>query len=395
VNAVGDDVEVVPFRIVDDESFAVPADALVDPIEGPVYPTPAGSKIPVPRLARHEITLDDGHVVGVAVSGRGVPLVVVHGFTAEGFLYAQSLSRLVSMGFKVIAIDTAGHGGTQGLPAGGGSFEAYTKVLSRAVDELGIKRAMFAGHSMGGRLITQLAASEPERAIAVLCIDAIVGETWDRRVNAMRLFPPAAGLVGIAMAVDGLLTVPVFGDRTQAAKLLRLVTPTLLGHARRPWRLMGPGVSIIRSRGSRWMLQRIAQENVPFFALHGDRDVTVPLKTAIDAARRARGTLVTVHGGSHSWVLRDPETLPGIIGELLTGPLGEAYRAAVRDAGLDPDAASVDDLEAAFYDEEALVLELTPAVEFSDTATRRRAPRYVWTVADHRSHLDADRPSSS
>ncbi len=395
MNAVDEDFDVVPFRIIDDDSWALPADALVDPIEGPTHPTPAGNQVPVPRLARHEITLDDGHKVGVAVSGRGVPLVVIHGFTAEGFLYAQSLSRLVSMGFKVVAIDTAGHGGTQGLPAGGGSFESYTKVLSRAVEDLGIRRAIFAGHSMGGRLITQLAASEPERAIAVLCIDAIVGETWDRRVNAMRLFPPAAGMIGIAMAIEGLLTVPVFGDRVQAAKLLRLVTPTLVGHARRPWRLMGPGASIIRSRGSRWMLQRIAQENVPFVAIHGDRDVTVPLRTAIDAARRARGTLVTVHGGSHSWVLRDPETLPGIIGELLQGPLGEAYRDAIGAEGLDPATASIDDLEDVFYTDDALVLDLTPPVEFSDTATRRREPRYVWTVADHRSHLDDPHPSTT
>ena len=50
-----------------------------------------------------------------------MPLVVVHGFTAEGFLYAQTLNRLVSKGFKVIAIDMAGHGGTQGLPPSGGT----------------------------------------------------------------------------------------------------------------------------------------------------------------------------------------------------------------------------------------------------------------------------------
>ncbi len=75
-------------------------------------------QVTMPRLARHLITLDDGHQVGVAICGRGVPLVVVHGFSAEGILYAQTLSRLVDLGFKVIAIDVAGHGGTLGLPTG-------------------------------------------------------------------------------------------------------------------------------------------------------------------------------------------------------------------------------------------------------------------------------------
>ena len=62
--------------------------------------------VEAPRLARHQIVLDDGHLVGVTVAGRGVPLVVVHGFSAEGFLYAQSLSRLVKMGFRVVKMFT-------------------------------------------------------------------------------------------------------------------------------------------------------------------------------------------------------------------------------------------------------------------------------------------------
>ena len=144
-------------------------------ILGPMSATEAVSAH-LPRLARHTIELADGHRVGVAVCGRGVPIVLVHGFTAEGMLYAQTLSRIVTAGFKVVAIDTADHGSTQGLPTGGANFESYTKLLGRVVDELGINKAIFAGHSMGGRLVTELAAREPDRALAVILLDAIVGE---------------------------------------------------------------------------------------------------------------------------------------------------------------------------------------------------------------------------
>src|SRR3954468_1202354 len=109
------------------------------PIVGPTSEPVAVGAAPVamPRLARHQITLDDGHEVGVAICGRGVPLVVVHGFSAEGILYAQTLSRLVDLGFKVIAIDTAGHGGTLGLPTGAQSMASYAELLSRVLDHLG------------------------------------------------------------------------------------------------------------------------------------------------------------------------------------------------------------------------------------------------------------------
>ena len=63
---------------------------------------------PAKKSMTHSFNATGNAAAGrVTVAGTGVPLVVVHGFSAEGFLYAQSLSRLVKMGFRVIAIDTA------------------------------------------------------------------------------------------------------------------------------------------------------------------------------------------------------------------------------------------------------------------------------------------------
>jgi pimeloyl-ACP methyl ester carboxylesterase len=349
-----------------------------------VGPQPAGADpglAALPKLARHLITLDDGHQVGVAVCGRGVPLVVVHGFSAEGILYAQTLSRIVDLGFKVVAIDTAGHGGTLGLPTGADTMEHYTALLGRVLDHLGIERAVLAGHSMGGRLVTELAATEPHRAIAVVLLDAIVGDPWDRMVNLFRLCPPLLAGVGLTLVVDTLTTVPLFRDPAQARKLGRLVAPTLIGHLRRPWRLVGPAVSILRSRGSGWMLDKIAQEHIPLFAIHGDRDLAVPLSTGRSAARRARGELVVVHGGSHSWLLKDPESLPAIMLRLMKGRLGTAVLKAELRGRIDPNDATLDEVESVFYEPAALVLRLTPeAGDFHDSEALHHEPRYRFSV---------------
>lgn len=346
---------------------------------GPTAPPGIDAKLRLPRLARHTITLDDGHQVSVALCGRGVPLVLVHGFSAEGMLYAQSLWRLVDMGFKVVAIDTAGHGGTQGLPTGGGDFGSYAALLGRVLDALGVQRAVFAGHSMGGRLVTQYAATDPGRVVAVVLIDAIVGRTWDRMVWASRFFPPLlAGVAGV-LVLDTLSTVPLFRDPTQAAKLLRLVGPTMVGHLRRPWRLVGPAVSIIRSGGSGPMLDEIRARHIPLFAVHGDRDVVVPLSTGRDAARRAAGELVVVEGATHSWLLKDPEAMPAIVHELMKGRLGTAVLRAKGRAGLDVDATSAE-VEASswFYEPGSLAVALTPAQDWHDDETLHRGPRYRW-----------------
>jgi pimeloyl-ACP methyl ester carboxylesterase len=363
--------------VVDDSVIGPPA----DPIEGPAGDAPETPQlVAVPRLARHEIVLADDHRVGVAVCGRGLPLVLVHGFTAEGILYAQTLARLVRMGFKVVAIDVAGHGATQGLPTGGDDLASYTGLLARVLDELGIRRAVLAGHSMGGRLVAQLAAEQPDRAIAVVLIDAVVGECWDRLMRLSRFAPPLMVGVAVLLVADTLSTLPLLGNPGQAVKLGRLVVPTLLGHARRPWRMLGPAISMIRSGPSAELLDKLGDAGIPVVVIHGDRDMPVPYSTAVDAAKRSSGTLVTVKGGTHSWVLKDPETLPAIMAELLDGPVARVRAAALGAAGLDEDA-TPEQVESAFLAPSARVRRLTPPLELRTGRAHHHQVRYRWTVS--------------
>lgn len=355
-------------------------DELVEPIEGPTRDEPlAPDAVDAPILARHQIELGDGHRVGVTVAGRGVPLVVVHGFSVEGFLYAQSLSRLVKMGFRVIAIDTAGHGATQGLPLSGQNLNEYADLLGRAIDELGIERCVLAGHSMGGQLVSRLAARKPDLAIAVILIDAIVGDTWDSMVQLFRVAPGLLGLVAGGLMVDSLTVIPTFSDPKQAAKLIRLLAPTLAGHAVQPWRLLGPMATILRSRASRYALDALAANGVPTFVLHGEWDLGVPIRTGNDAARRAEGTMVTIENAGHSWILRDPETLPAIVAELLAGGLGDAIRTSLRSAGVPATNPTVDDIEAACYSPDAAVVRLWPDLG-RKVVGRHREPHYKWRI---------------
>jgi len=354
---------------------------VLEPIEGPVRDEPlAPGAVEVPRLARHEVTLSDGHRVGVTVAGEGVPLVVVHGFSAEGFLYAQSLSRLVKMGFRVVAIDTAGHGATQGLPLSGHDINDYADLLGRAIDELGIERYVLAGHSMGGQLVARLGARRPERTLGVVFIDAIVGDTWDRMVYLFRVSPPLLGVIGAVLVADSISILPTFSNPRQAAKLMRLLVPTLAGHAVQPWRLLGPMRSILRTRSSRYALDELAEHDVPVVAIHGAFDLAVPHRTAVDTVRRTDGTLVTVQRAGHSWMLRDPETLPAIMADLLADGLGEGIGRGLRRAGLNRRSPTLADVEKVCYQPDAPVFALAPPDATLKVIGQHRRPRYIWTL---------------
>jgi hypothetical protein len=106
----------------------------------------------------------------------------------------------------------------------------------------------------------------------------------------------------------------------------------------------------------------------------------VPVKTAIDAAKRSRGELIIVHGATHSWLLRDPETMPAIVAELLDESMGDVIRLALAVEGAPIGVEdTIEEIERALYEPGALVHGLTPPVEFNPTEVRRRRPTYRWT----------------
>jgi pimeloyl-ACP methyl ester carboxylesterase len=274
---------------------------------------------PPVRLRRHVLEVD-GHPVAVAVSqstAPGVPFVMVHGFGVESLLYAQPLARLVGLGFRVIAIDVAGHGGTRDL-GWFASFDDYSRLLRDTMRTLGIRRAVLAGHSMGGRLVTQVAVSEPSRALAVLLLDAIVGESWERWRSVMRWVPPALAAYAALFALDLVGTVPI-ADVGQSLKLGRRMGPTIGRLAEQPWHALVTGQAILRAGSSTPLLDALRDAAVPAVVVHGDHDLIVPFAAARDTAARLDAPLVTVHGGGHSWMLRDPEALPALVGALLVG----------------------------------------------------------------------------
>jgi pimeloyl-ACP methyl ester carboxylesterase len=335
-----------------------------------------------PRLAQHRLTVD-GRQVGVAVGGHGLPLVLASGLLLTDRLYVQTLSRLAGAGFRVVAVDVAGGGIFQD----GKGLDEYGRLLGRVLDELGVERAILAGHSLGGRLVTELAARSPERVVALLLVDASVGAPWDGLVRLVGYAPPSVGVLGAMLLADTLGTVPFARDLGQAAKLSRLAVPVVLGHLSAPWRLFGPGLSALYAAASVPLLDRIARTATPVVAVHGDYDLVVPLATARDTARRTGGELVVVHGASHSWLLQDPETLPAIVRELLAGDLGAACARAVLDAGLDP-AAPLSAVDDAFAPAGTLLRLLGPpeaghpARAGGDHRRPHPAPRrphYTWT----------------
>lgn len=151
-----------------------------------------------------------GRWLGVRLwNGHGTPVVLVHGLLdcALGWQpYAQRTSR------RLVAVDLPGFGGSD--PPRRPQLSAYAEDVLEALDELGVRRFIAVGHSLGGGVAAAMVDRAPER-IAGLVLVAPVGFG---RVPTAR----ACALPGVSHTVR--LALPLaLGNRIAASIIYRTV----------------------------------------------------------------------------------------------------------------------------------------------------------------------------
>ena len=102
--------------------------------------------------------------------GKGAPLVLVHGLGGDADQWAFCFERLAAAR-RVIAIDLLGFGRSD-KPLIDYRVAGFVEVLERFVGALGIERAAWVGHSLGGWVVAALALAFPERVEALVLADA-------------------------------------------------------------------------------------------------------------------------------------------------------------------------------------------------------------------------------
>ncbi|HEV7399179.1 MAG TPA: alpha/beta hydrolase [Solirubrobacterales bacterium] len=96
-------------------------------------------------------------------------IVCVHGVTQHGGIFEALGQRLADRGRSVLAVDLRGHGDSEREPP----WDIGTHVgdLIETLDDAGIERATWIGHSFGGRLVAQAAAGAGERSERLVLLD--------------------------------------------------------------------------------------------------------------------------------------------------------------------------------------------------------------------------------
>ncbi|MBI3097611.1 MAG: alpha/beta fold hydrolase [Planctomycetes bacterium] len=118
-------------------------------------------------------------------NSSGKPVVVgVHGWGASWKFWRGTMAALEKT-HRVVALDLPGFAGSD-KPEAPYTIEWFVEVVRRFCDRLGVERATFAGHSMGGMIVSQFALEHPSRVERlILACAPVQGRTaffWKTRL---------------------------------------------------------------------------------------------------------------------------------------------------------------------------------------------------------------------
>jgi pimeloyl-ACP methyl ester carboxylesterase len=122
--------------------------------------------------------------------GDGPPLLLLHGVASNSRIWLR-VAPLLSHRFRVIALDQRGHGESD-KPDAGYDFETVVGDAAALVEALGLERPVVAGHSWGGNVALEYAATRPDAVAGLVLVDggfleisSRPGATWERAEREM------------------------------------------------------------------------------------------------------------------------------------------------------------------------------------------------------------------
>lgn len=254
-----------------------------------------------------------------ADAGGWPPIWCVHGLSVSS-RYMVPTARLLAPFYRVYAPDLPGFGRSArpaaaldvpalaarlrvyvvdlvGFGASRGSRFALAEaagVLAGWMDALGLARASLAGHSMGGYVVAELAASAPERVARLLLVDAAVmpfGRTFAQH--------------GLGLLREMLQLPPAF-------------LPVLVGDALRagPFTLWVAAQEVMRVD----LRVKLARIQAPTLVVWGARDRVVPLALGRAlAAAIPHGELAVIDGAGHNAMWDRPAAFNELALHVLAG----------------------------------------------------------------------------
>jgi 2-hydroxy-6-oxo-octa-2,4-dienoate hydrolase len=246
------------------------------------------------KYARGKFIDLSGHKTHYIEAGQGKPVILLHGFFYDSYLWAANIDALAER-FKVYALDLWGFGYSTRTALDYG-YQLYADQVSLFMDSLSIQHATLVGQSMGGGTAIQFCVQHPQRVDKLLLV-APAGMP-----NPLPLTGKFFNLPGIGEFFMGLNTDKIrkknLGDFWIHNK--QLITDSYFENVTRFQKVRGTteiSLSILRKEFFHTLrneIERLAQIEIPILIIWGREDRSIPVSRGQEMHRILDGSRLEI-----------------------------------------------------------------------------------------------------
>ena len=200
--------------------------------------------------------------------GKGTPLVLLHGFPLDHHLW-DDIAPLLEDRFDLILPDLRGFGESTTVDAPY-SMDDYASDIAGLLDQLGIQKAVIAGHSMGGYVALAFARLYPERVSGLALISSqVLADPPDRKEGRYKSAADVAekGIGGVVEAMTSKFT---------SDARLQTIARSIM-EKQKPGAYIGALKAMAERTDSTSLLSMF---KFPVMVVHGEADALIPVARA-------------------------------------------------------------------------------------------------------------------
>jgi pimeloyl-ACP methyl ester carboxylesterase len=145
-------------------------------------------------------TASDGARIAYRDSGRGTPLVLLHGLMAHGGFFAGQAA--LAEHFRIVTIDLRGHGESAGDAGAAPGVERMAADVAELAEALGLDGAIGVGWSLGATVLWHVLAGPAARRFAGAVVIDMTARVKNDAEWDLGLSPEACEARGIAIRED-------------------------------------------------------------------------------------------------------------------------------------------------------------------------------------------------
>jgi len=235
--------------------------------------------------------------------GDSPPLVLIHGAGGTHLHWPAEIRRLPN--FRVYALDLPGHGKSSGR--GLQTIEAYAESVIEWLEAVGLHRALFVGHSMGGAIALTLAKNHASQVLGL----GLVGSGARLRVDP-RIFENTGNTQTYPTAIATIIA-KAFSP-TANPRLVELAQQRMA--KTRPSVLHGD----LSACNSFDIMASLPTIKLPTLVVCGQADELTPLRYSQHLADQIpNGTLQIIPAAGHMVMLEKPQEVAAVLARHLSG----------------------------------------------------------------------------